>query len=162
MLLKRIREDAGITQVGMAHRAGVSKQHIMRIEQGIYAHLNPEIAEHYSNISMRELPYGAPVGYSVVGLQKEYAAEVALRRKVLKPEIEDHVLKNGGWANAPSDLADFREWLGYSSRIGFCKALACHPAAMLNYEKGAAIRLPSDLHEALVAVGVPETVIATL
>lgn len=154
MLLRNIREAAGITQVGMAHRAGVSKQHIMRIEQGVYAKLNDTVAQAYADISLED---ASP--YQIIC---DYANEVDGRREALRYEIAEQVMKQGGWLNAPRNFQAFRIWLGFPSRIGFCKALACHPATVLNFEKGKAKRLPADVIDALRAVGVPKSLIPLL
>ena len=153
MLLKEIREAAGITQVGMAHRCGVSKQHIMRIEQGVYAKLNDAIAEAYAELTP---DYAGLTAYQLIC---QYSIEVENRREALKYEIAEHVLKQGGWTNAPVEFSEFRKFIGYESRIGFCKALACHPSTVLNYEKGKARRLPADVSNALRSVGVPKSLL---
>ena len=153
-MLKSIREDAGLSQHTVARRLNISTQHLMRIEQGVYAHLNDEVAAVYSELSRL-----TPTTESIGSLKEGYAHEINVRRSLVKQRLQLNV----NWDDAPvGNFPRLREFLGWDSRIGFCKDLAVHPASLQHYEKGKARKLPYDLEEALVAIGTPPRIIDSL
>lgn len=172
MFLRDLRTSAGVTQVGLARRAGVSKQHIMRIEQGLYHSVPDSILDVYSSIS-EDSEFGF---LTVTELERRYEAELQVRFEELRADITDRSAQNGGWAQLldslqtqPSkgkrsgdNLLYFRSFLGFDSRIEFCKTFAAHPSTVLNYEKGMAKKLPRDLRDGLLNAGVPVGVVNAL
>lgn len=172
MLLKDLRTSAGITQVGFAHRMGVSKQHIMRIEQGLYQHVPENILDGYSALSAQ-----SQFGFlTSTEIERRYENEVQVRFENLRAELAERAQNAGGWQTlhdtlqpqprkgrrSGENLRKFQAFLGFNSRIEFCKTLAVHPATVLNYEKGLARKLPRDLEQALRVSGVPVGVINAL
>jgi transcriptional regulator with XRE-family HTH domain len=172
MLLKELRTSAGITQIGFASRMGVSKQHIMRIEQGLYQHIPDNILDGYSALSA-----SSQFGFlTATEIERRYENEVQIRFENLRSDLAERAQNAGGWQNFHDtlqpqprkgrrhgqNLRNLQSFLGFNSRIEFCKTLAVHPATVLNYEKGLARRLPRDLEQALRVSGVPVGVINAL
>jgi transcriptional regulator with XRE-family HTH domain len=172
MFLRDLRTSAGITQIGLARKAGVSKQHIMRIEQGLYSHVPESILDVYSTISSN-----SEFGFlTVTELERRYENELAVRHEELRQDIQDRSIAAGGWQNlldslqaqpskgrrSGSNLLYFRSWLGFDSQIDFCRTFAAHPATVRNYEQSRSRKLPSDLRSGLLAAGVPSYVVEAL
>lgn len=158
--------------MGFARRAGVSKQHIMRIEQGLYHRIPTGILDIYSTISSDS----AEGFLTVTEIERRYELELQVRFEELRQEIKERVQLAGGYEalldtlqaqprkgrRSGDNLQTFRNFLGYSSRIEFCVAFAAHPATVLNYEKGLSRRLPKDLRNGLERAGVPVGVVEAL
>lgn len=172
MFLRDLRTSAGVTQIGLARKAGVSKQHIMRIEQGLYSSVPETILDVYSTISSN-----SEFGFlTVTELERRYEAELAVRYEELRQDIQDRAIAAGGWQNlldslqaqptkgrrSGNNLLYFRSWLGFDSQIDFCRTFAAHPATVRNYEQGRSRRLPRDLYTGLIKGGVPAYVVEAL
>lgn len=149
--LKTIREDAGLSQHTIARKLNISTQHLMRIEQGVYSRLSDDVAAVYSELSRL-----TPTVESIASIKEGYELEIAAKRSVVKNRLQLQL----DWNDAPvGDFKALRKFMGWDSRIGFCKDLAVHPAALQHYEAGKARKLPHDLEEALVAIAVPTRII---
>jgi transcriptional regulator with XRE-family HTH domain len=148
--LKTIRTNAGISQIGMAHRLGVSRQYVTRIEQGLYAHLPDEVLTEYATLGDRP----------VAVLQEQYEEVIWAKRESLVPTC-----RAVNWSRFLEALPEnnglelLRETLGFNSRISFCIKLAVHPSTVLLFETDRTKKLPTDVVEALLTAGVPSNVI---
>jgi transcriptional regulator with XRE-family HTH domain len=151
-VLKDIREGARVSQNRIARKLNIGTQHVMRIEQGLYDHISPEAAKAYAELSFIQADELSPLArLSPSEVMDLYREDISNRREQLAQRYTDT-----DWNGfTSSSLSDLRDFLGFDSRISFCKALSVHPAAVINFESGRAKRLPTDLLLALNAIGVP-------
>ena len=136
--VKAWRDLLGLSQSKLAQEAGMSEQTIIRYEQLLYSDLSPRL------ISI----------FKALGEEETYYERLYHRSQVLTRSETD-------WFRAtvphPVDAFDlethpfimWRESLGFSKRMEFCRAACVSPPQLLSLETGGQGTMPKQFKDAL-------------
>lgn len=127
--LKVLRTSARLTMVDVANQAEVSRQYVIRAEQGVFASCPAILVEVLAN-HLHELDY--------VTIAAQYENWQMLRRKEsygsLSPNFDFHL--HIGFDNLnPHPLTHWREHSGITARIQISKLFCVHPALIFKFEE---------------------------
>lgn len=138
--LKRERLNAALTLAQLADRLDVSKQFIIRAEQGCYV-APPEILVGYF-VERRDVNAGE--------LEQDYYKFQHYKRR----ESFGRLITT--WTFPKTDKHPFTYWRecsGIKSEAGACVLFCLHPAVMFKYERGKMLSTPEQLTLALLESG---------
>lgn len=144
--VKNARRFLGLTQVELANECGVSRQTVLRTEQGVYTSLPPSLGEWLT----RDVP----------GIYNAYHAWQRAKRKhsygkLIEPYSFDSISDN-----------PFHRWRvdsGLNSRMGVCKDFCLHPAVVTKFENTVEHSLvPDIILDALRDSGYAESTLTAL
>lgn len=116
--LAKARKSLGLTQEELAHRAGVSKVLIMRLEQGLLTK---------PTVSVLNALFRDPIEQAKA-LDDFDVWKVVVRKQNVGKLRAALVNWNGDWLVLRSGVAD--------SKAGFCKLFCIHPQVLDNFESG--------------------------
>lgn len=142
--IRRLAANYTIDQ--LAARAGVTHDHIIRNEQGLFTKPSPKVLGCIIELS----------GDTSDQIVLEYENWVAHQRR--QEPIRSLVKRTISFDRASKLRAHpFLLWRTAIapgvSRIAFCQMIACHPATVLRYEKGLQRPMPSQIFKALQECG---------
>jgi hypothetical protein len=139
------RRRLGLTQLDLASACNVSRQTVLRTEQGVYTSLPPSLGEWLVS--------------DVPGIYTAYHAwQRAKRRNSYGRLVEPYTF----------DLSDnpFRRWRhdsGLASRMGVCKDFCLHPAVVTKFENTLEhLTVPDIILDSLRDAGYSESTLTEL
>jgi DNA-binding XRE family transcriptional regulator len=148
--LKSVRLSLGWSQLALAEHIGVSRQTVMRTEQGLYE--RPPVG-----LLTSLAPYvGGSLENGVKVLETRYSDWVSAKRR--SSDLNLRMTANLGQSLHPLVTIRNRNKL---SQIGLCKALCLNPGPIHKYELGQQ-SMPYQLEAALLEAGHSPAVVLQL
>lgn len=144
--VKNARRFLGLTQLELANECGVSRQTVLRTEQGVYTSLPPSLGDWLT----RDVPgiYSAYTSWQTAKRKHSYG-------RLIEPYSFDTANDN-----------PFHRWRldsGLTSRMGVCKDFCLHPAVVTKFENTLEhISVPDIILDALRDSGYAESTLTAL
>jgi transcriptional regulator with XRE-family HTH domain len=147
--LKETRERLNLTIDQVAYRASLSKQFIIKAEQGVYSDPSETLMAYYGSLTDLDV---------IVIQQQYYAFQRETRKANYGRLIEPWTFTLTSENDHP--FISWRELSGVGSAAGICKLFCVHPAVLNKFEKRSYLLAgcPEQLTAALLESGYkPET-----
>lgn len=144
-IVRRLREQAGITQVELANLGGVTRRYIISLERNVPATIPNGVLVVLSDLS--DLPPDSIIETYKQSFNQKSIETIA----ILKADRDWSVCFN-------SNMSEFREILGdvlgyHMSQIKFCEIFNVNPAALSAYELGDMRSMPKSIIKVLQSIG---------
>lgn len=143
--VKAARRYLGLTQLELADACGVSRQTVLRTEQGVYTSLPPSLGEWL----VKDVP----------GIYSAYHAWQRAKRKASYGRL----IEPYSFSSFDNPFHRWRMDSGQSSRMGVCKDFCLHPAVVTKFENTLEHgRVPDIILDALRDAGYMEGTLTAL
>lgn len=151
--IRRLSRNYTIDQ--LATEAGVTHDHIIRNEQGLFNKPSPKVLSAILRLS-GDRPEDVVLEYRnwISWKRRQEPIRSLVKRNITfdRPErLTQHPFLLWRTAIAPG-----------TSRIEFCKMLAVHPSTLLKYETGQQRPMPSQIYDALIECGMTKDKVEAL
>lgn len=130
-----IRKSKGMSQASLAASLDVSKEHVGRVEQGVFRKAPAEIIT-YLSVTFN-------INYTY--LEESYYEYQLNTRKLFAEKYQSYMdVRPTDWSN-PIEAYYKSQGL---SRVGLCKGWCVHPASLADYQKNRQRNAPADVKRA--------------